>query len=149
VLQCVVVCCRVLQYFAVSCSAPAWGHVLQCVAVCCSALQCVTECCQEGRESPFLVLDTKYLCALQRVAVRCSLLLTRVRKSFSRTRLTYLCAFERVVVRCVLQCVAVCCSALQRVAVRCSALQCVAVCCSALPTKARKSFFCTRPFGAV
>jgi len=32
----------------------------------------------------------------------------------------------------VLQCVAVCCSALQCVAVRCSVLQCVAVCCSAL-----------------
>jgi len=32
----------------------------------------------------------------------------------------------------VLQCVAVCCSALQCVAVRCSALQCVAVRCSAL-----------------
>jgi len=31
-----------------------------------------------------------------------------------------------------LQCVAVCCSALQCVAVRCSALQCVAVRCSAL-----------------
>jgi len=32
----------------------------------------------------------------------------------------------------VLQCVAVCCSALQCVVVCCSALQCVAVCCSAL-----------------
>ena len=32
-LQCVAVCCSVLQYVAVS--------VLQCVAVCCSALQCV------------------------------------------------------------------------------------------------------------
>ena len=31
-----------------------------------------------------------------------------------------------------LQCVAVCCSALQCVAVRCSALQCVAVCCSVM-----------------
>jgi len=32
----------------------------------------------------------------------------------------------------VLQCVAVCCSALQCVAVCCSVLQCVAVCCSVL-----------------
>ena len=31
-----------------------------------------------------------------------------------------------------LQCVAVCCSVLQRVVVRCSVLQCVAVCCNIL-----------------
>ena len=35
-LQCVAVCCSVLQRVAASCS------VLQCVAVCCSVLQCVT-----------------------------------------------------------------------------------------------------------
>jgi len=34
-VQCVAVCCSVLQYVAVCCS------VLQCVAVCCSVLQCV------------------------------------------------------------------------------------------------------------
>jgi len=38
-----------------------------------------------------------------------------------------------VVVCCdVLQCVAACCNVLQRVAVCCSVLQCVAVCCSVL-----------------
>jgi len=38
-LQCVVVCCSVVQCGAVCCS------VLQCVAVCCSVLQCVEVCC--------------------------------------------------------------------------------------------------------
>ena len=39
VLQSVAECCRVLQSVAVCCS------VLQCVAVCCSVLQCVAVCC--------------------------------------------------------------------------------------------------------
>jgi len=38
-LQCVAVCCNVLQCVAVCCS------VLQCVAVCCSVRQCVAVCC--------------------------------------------------------------------------------------------------------
>jgi len=38
-IQCVAVCCSMLQYTAVCCS------VLQCVAVRCSALQCVAVCC--------------------------------------------------------------------------------------------------------
>jgi len=38
-LQCVAVCCSVVQRVAVCCRA------LQCVAVCCSLLQCVTVCC--------------------------------------------------------------------------------------------------------
>ena len=38
-LQCVAVCCSVLQRVAVCCS------VLQCVAVCCSMLQCVAARC--------------------------------------------------------------------------------------------------------
>ena len=38
VLQCVAVCCSVLQCGAV------WCSVLQCVAVCCSVLQCVAVC---------------------------------------------------------------------------------------------------------
>ena len=37
-LQCVAVCCSVLQCVAVLC------NVLQCVAVCCSVLQCVAAC---------------------------------------------------------------------------------------------------------
>ena len=39
VLQCIAVCCSVLQCIAVCCS------VLQCVVVCCSVLQCVAACC--------------------------------------------------------------------------------------------------------
>jgi len=39
-MQCVAVCCSVLQRFAVCCSA------LQCVAVCCSVLQRVAVCCR-------------------------------------------------------------------------------------------------------
>ena len=37
-LQCVAVCCSVLQRVAACCS------VLQCVTVCCSVLQCVAVC---------------------------------------------------------------------------------------------------------
>ena len=39
VLQCVAVCCSILQYFAV------FYSVLQCVAVCCRVLQCFTVRC--------------------------------------------------------------------------------------------------------
>jgi len=37
--ECVAACCSVLQRIAVCCS------VLQCVAVCCSVVQCVAMCC--------------------------------------------------------------------------------------------------------
>jgi len=58
VLQCVAVCCSVLQcvavyrkidisFFAVYCS------VLQCVAVCCSVLHCVAVCCSVSRDRLF------------------------------------------------------------------------------------------------
>jgi len=43
VLQCVAVCCSVLQCVAVECMYLL--SVLQCVAVCCSVLQCVAVCC--------------------------------------------------------------------------------------------------------
>jgi len=51
VLQCVAVCCSVLQCVAavrcsvLQCVAPDTSHVLQCVAVCCSVLQCGVVCC--------------------------------------------------------------------------------------------------------
>jgi len=74
-LQCVAVCCSVLQYVAVCCVAVCDKRtkfhlrfiterslirysVLQCVAVCCSVLQCVAVCCS----------------VLQCVAVCCSML---------------------------------------------------------------------------
>jgi len=52
VLQCVAVCCSVLQVSEVLCGSRYhfifWVvccGVLQCVAVCCSVLQCVVMCC--------------------------------------------------------------------------------------------------------
>jgi len=55
VLQCVAVCCSVLQRVAACCS------VLQCVAVCCSVLQCITfsdlnECVMSHTNAYVLVL---------------------------------------------------------------------------------------------
>ena len=46
IIECVAVCCRVLQFVAGCCS------VLQGVAVCCRVLQCVAGCC-----SRYTVLD--------------------------------------------------------------------------------------------
>ena len=82
-LQCVAVCCSLLQFVAVCCS------VLQCVAVCCSVLQCIAVCCS--------VLQ----CVLQCVAVCCSVL----------QRVAVCCSvLQRVVACCsVSQRVAVCC----------------------------------------
>jgi len=81
-LQCVAVCCIVLQNIAVCCS------VLQCVAVCCSVLQWVAVCCR--------VLQSV---VLRWVAVRCSM----------SQRIAVCCSvFQRVAVCCsVLQCVSV------------------------------------------
>ena len=61
-LQCVVVCCRVLQCVAVSC------NVMQCVAVCCRVWQCVAVCCR--------VLPCVAVCCsvLQCAAVCCNVL---------------------------------------------------------------------------
>jgi len=118
-LQCVAVCCSVLQWVTVSCSGlqcetKSDGRhgsdgehclsgddrcsVLQCVAVCCSVLQCVAVCCS--------VLQCAAVCCsgLQCAAVFCS----------------------------VLHCVAVCCSGLQWVVVCCIMLYCAAVYCIVL-----------------
>ena len=48
-LQCVAACCSVLQYAAVCC------NVLQCVAGYCSVLQCVAVCCSLYDVRPILV----------------------------------------------------------------------------------------------
>ena len=82
-MQCVAVCCSVLQRVAVCCSS------LQCVAVCCSALHCIAVCCS--------VLQCVAVCCsvLQCVAVCCSVLQC----------VAVHCS--------VLQCAAVCCSVLQ------------------------------------
>jgi len=115
VLQCVAVCCSVLQRVAVrvagilALTTRGQVHML-CVAVCCNVLQSVAVCCSLS----------------QSVAVCCSLLqcvLQRHRRSSHMY--TYMC--------CVLQSVAVCCSLLQSaavyyiLAVSCGVSQCVAV----------------------
>jgi len=45
VLQCVAVCCSVLQCLNSQVKEARGPVVLQCVAVCCSVLQCVAVCC--------------------------------------------------------------------------------------------------------
>ena len=74
-LQCVAVCCSMLQYVAVCCS------VLQCVAVRCSVLQCVAMCCS--------VLQCVAVCCsvLQCVAVCCSVLQCVVLSSGGHTHM--------------------------------------------------------------
>jgi len=77
-LQCVAVCCSVLQYAAVCCSvlqcAAVCCSVLQCTAVCCSVLQCAAVCCS--------VLQCAAVCCsvLQYVAVCCSVLQSLMRQ---------------------------------------------------------------------
>jgi len=61
-IQCVAVCCSVLQYVAVHC------NVLQCVAVCCSVLQCVAVRCSALQCGGTVNRN------MQCVAVRCSAL---------------------------------------------------------------------------
>jgi len=89
-----------LQCVAMRCS------VLNCVAVCCSVLRCVAVWCYCCFYSPDMVWfycrcysPLMFVCALQRIAVCCS----------------------------VLQCAAVCCSVLQCVAVCCCALHCAVI----------------------
>jgi len=113
VLQCVAVCCRVLQFVAevvglITNTMTLDGtmcysvlHVLQCVSVCYIILGLFTD--PMTFAAPFYVTH----------------MLLQV----------LLCV---AVCRSVLQCVAVCRSVLQCVAVCCSVLQCVAVCCSVL-----------------
>jgi len=83
VLQCVAVCCSVLQYVTAFCKN--WNHLfgahlpqrtcaheamLQCVAVCCSVLQCAAVCCS----------------VLQCVAVCCTVL-QKTKPTLQRTHL--------------------------------------------------------------
>jgi len=104
VLQCVAVCCSVMQRVAVSCSE------LQCVAVCCGVLQRVVLQCVTSLGFVQLSVYAVVLC----VAVRCSVL-------------------QCVAVSCnMLQCVAVCCNVSQCNEVCCGVLQYVAMCCSVL-----------------
>jgi len=118
-LQCVALCCSVLQCVAADvCEshpvhAPvtllsvtphviATTGVLQCVAVCCSVLQCVAVCCSM----------LQY--AAQRVAVCCSVL----QRDVVSTPLSV--TFRILAARSALQCVAMLCSVLQLVEMCCS-----------------------------
>jgi len=130
VLPCVAVCCRVLPCVAVCC------RVLPCVAVCCCVLPCVAVCCR------VLSCVAVYCSVLQCVAVCCSMwqfvavccsvsvwqpVCWRGPKIqgpwYDCTKIWNLPGISRVWSG-VLQCVAVCCSELQRIVV-CSS-KCVA-----------------------
>ena len=119
-LQCVAVCCSVLQYVAkckycrvasrrhAKSRAARIPHVLQCVAVCRSVLQYVAVCWRVS--------------TLQRVLSTAG----ESKGPCSRTFAVLQCLKQAT------QSGAVCFSVLQCVSVCCSVLQCVAVCCSVL-----------------
>ena len=150
VLQCIVVCCNLLQCFTISsrrvflyclcrkkyggvagnvaavcCSmlrcAVACYSVLQCIAVCHNVVQRVAVCCH------VLQCVAVYDSMLQCVAVCCGVVQCG---SVLQCALVSCCVVLCIAARCrVMHCVAVCCSVLQRVAVCCIALHCVAVQC--------------------
>jgi len=108
--------------------------MLQCVAVCCSVLQCVAV--RYSLASASLGQCVAVLCNFasasfgRSVAVSCSALPCVV---VCHSVLQPGCCIFRMVFCNVLQCwqcVAACCNMLQCAAVCCSVLQCVAVCCS-------------------
>jgi len=111
--ECVAVCCRVLQYATVCCSAlqcvsysTIKSHQWECVAVCCRVLQCVAVCCS--------VLPCVAVCVIFHYQV---------------TSMRLCCSVSL--------CVAVCCSVLQcvsysRATIKSHQWECVAVCCSLL-----------------
>jgi len=113
-VECVAVCCSVLQCVAMCCS------VLQCVAVGCSVLQSVAVWCSAGACSCGV-----WRCrVLQCYAVRCIVWQFVVAQATERLGVTG----RYVLVRCsVVQCGAVWCSVVQCGAVLCSVVLCVAV----------------------
>jgi len=92
-LQCVAVCCSVLQGVAVRCSAL---QCVKCVAVCCSMLQCRPQRCAISPGLDSSSSASYHTSVLQCVAACCTVL-----------QCVALCCS-------VLQCVAVCCSVLQQ-----------------------------------
>jgi len=158
VLQCVAVCCSVLQcietcytvsrmtltYCMSGCATSTRTlqcgvvccSVLQCVAVCYSVLQCVAVCCRAKylprvRVCYFHLHVAVWCSMLQCVAVCCSVLqCVAVCCSVLQGKVLTTCLGVSATPTCMLQCVAVCYSVAVRtsVAVRCSVIQCVAVC---------------------
>ena len=154
-LQCVAVCCSVvqapdretrihLQFKIEEEVIDIWTRVccraLQYIAMCCSVLQYHAVCCSDlidttpiccsrsKRSSSMYEQECVAVCCsvLQCVAVCCSDLIDTTSIRCSRSKRKS-SMYEQ-------ECVAVCCSVLQRVAaccgaVCCSVLQCVAVCC--------------------
>ena len=106
-MQCVAVCCSVLQCAAVN---SLQHSAIHCIAVICSDLQCVAVCRTH--------LSQLCCSVLQCVAVCCS--------KFTATNCNTLCCSD-------LQCVAVCRTHLAQLS--CSVMQCVAVCCSKFPAR--------------
>ena len=92
VLQCVAVCCSVLRCVAV------WCSVVQCVAVCCNVLHYVAVCCS------VVQCGAVWCSVVQLVAVQCSVLRCVADKDYrlSPVALTG-------VLQCVAMCVEVCC----------------------------------------
>ena len=101
---------------------------MQCVAVCCSVLQCVAVLqCLAGCCSVRRLSET---CHVTNIPIRRTLSIWLTPSINASSCATCMRAFVREYSAAsgVLQCVAVCCSVLQHVGV----LQCVAVCCSVL-----------------
>jgi len=129
VLQCVAVCCSMLQCVAVRSVVAECCSVLQCVAVCCSVLQCplrqdvakndstcvccVTACCSMLQCVAVCSIDAECCSVLQCVAVYCSVLQWPSRQASPRMTLFSPIVAYRSVFQFIsfLQSVAECCSA--------------------------------------
>ena len=118
--------------------------MLQCVAVCCSVLQCVTN--SQIHMNIHIYTITKilfheetahFMQHKQCVAVCCSVLQCvavchELTVSYGNSPIHAAQAVCCSVLQCVAAVCSVCCSALHHVAAVCCLLQCVAVCCSVL-----------------
>jgi len=130
VLQCVAMCCSVLQ-----CVASADLHYAPLLGTCAYTFTCICNTLQHHCNAFVVHCSGDYLPFLstQCFAVFCSVLkCVLVCCSMFQFVAVVINVTYPPSVRIVLQCVAVCCSVVQCVAVCCSVLQCVAVCCSVL-----------------
>ena len=123
-LQCVAVCCSVLQRVALNILSTITGahavenacivccSVLQCVAVCCSVLQCVAVCCSACTITGAHTIENAYMmcCSVMQCVAVCCSVLQCVAVCCSTYTITWARTVENVWI--------VCCSALQRVAVK-------------------------------
>jgi len=150
VVQCVALCCSVVQCVDVAGCNTLQHTATHCNtlrhAVCCSVLQCVamlqgaTGAISASNNGVHNKVTSAVCCSvLQRVAVCCSVLqcaavccnvLVCVAVCHRHNQRLYPRRWHRSHASTMLQCVAVCCSVLQCVAVCCSVLQRVAACCS-------------------